>query len=642
MAARPVDPDVLEDLAAEPDQRGGERVDLDVEGQDDGPVRLAARRAATAGRACRATLARPSATRPPATSSPMSPRIALRVRPVRATSPDRDSGPAAWSSRTIELEVRPPDRLAAQPGLVRREVTRVCVPPAQISGRLYHDAGGVRLRLARTRPTRSRSRLSRERSDAWTIADRARRPSRLGDPRAGPDRAPDRSGARRQPARRAARRRRPRRGARPGLRRASRTAPPSTPTFDALLADPAIDVVYIALPNGLHAEWTIRALDAGKHVLCEKPLALTAADVDAIAAAAERNDRIAVEAFMYLHHPQTLARARDRRGPATLGRAPGGQRRRSRSSSTGRTTRGSTRTMGGGSLWDVGCYPVSIARRIAGEEPDGIAGVRPVRRARRRSHVRRPAPLPERPARPFRERLRGAGSRAGRGRRERRRPSSSTTRSCPSRTARRRVADDPARRGREDVAVESVDQYRLEVDDLQAAILDGTPPRVDLAFSRGGIATLAELDAAARQADARSAPARRPFASRWMTAADDGVRSPRRRRSVGRSPSVVLIAVAAGVGIAAGGSSRAAGSRRQAAGRRGSSRRRRRPGSPTPTTVRSRTSRAAASRSSTATATAGPTCTSPAGATPAALYRNDEPGRRRAPVHARSRARRPT
>jgi xylose dehydrogenase (NAD/NADP) len=143
-------------------------------------------------------------------------------------------------------------------------------------------------------------------------------------------------------------------------------------SYDALLADPDIDVVYIALPNSLHVEWTVRALDAGKHVLCEKPLALTAADVDRVAAAADGARRVATEGFMYRHQPLTHAV----QSVVKSGRL--GAIRGIKGAFTFPLTReGDVRldpALGGGSLWDVGCYPVSYACLLAGEPPIEVFG----------------------------------------------------------------------------------------------------------------------------------------------------------------------------------------------------------------------------------------------------------------------------
>lgn len=143
-------------------------------------------------------------------------------------------------------------------------------------------------------------------------------------------------------------------------------------SYADLLSDPEIDVIYNPLPNHLHAEWTIKAIQAGKHVLCEKPLALDLAEVDAISAAAEKYGRAAVEAFMYRTHPQTLkvqeivesgklGKVSLVRGSFTYpGTAPDNYRWRPE--------------MGGGGLWDVGCYPLSYTRAVLGTEPLEVFG----------------------------------------------------------------------------------------------------------------------------------------------------------------------------------------------------------------------------------------------------------------------------
>ena len=143
-------------------------------------------------------------------------------------------------------------------------------------------------------------------------------------------------------------------------------------SYEALLADPAIDVIYNPLPNHLHAEWTIKAVEAGKHVLCEKPLALGVDEVDAIHDAARKHGRVVAEAFMYRHHPQTLkALEIVRNGSLGMLKLIHG------TFSFVLTREGDVRLnpeWGGGSIWDVGCYPISYARTVVGEEPVEVFG----------------------------------------------------------------------------------------------------------------------------------------------------------------------------------------------------------------------------------------------------------------------------
>lgn len=144
-------------------------------------------------------------------------------------------------------------------------------------------------------------------------------------------------------------------------------------SYDQLLDDPDIDAVYIPLPNHLHATWTVRALEAGKHVLCEKPLALSVQEVDAIAAASRRTGRLVLEAFMYRH-----AR-RWRRALELVSAGAVGEPRvvRIGFSFATPTSLGSplfTPEEGGGIIWDMGCYATSMARGIFDEEPVEVFG----------------------------------------------------------------------------------------------------------------------------------------------------------------------------------------------------------------------------------------------------------------------------
>lgn len=142
--------------------------------------------------------------------------------------------------------------------------------------------------------------------------------------------------------------------------------------YAALLRDRAIDAVYIPLPNALHVEWGLRALDAGKHVLCEKPLALAPDDVDRLEAVARGRGRVVAEAFMYRHEPLVA-----RIGELLGGRAIGSLRAIAAGFTFSRTRMPDVRldpALGGGSLWDVGCYAVNAARLAAGSEPVEASG----------------------------------------------------------------------------------------------------------------------------------------------------------------------------------------------------------------------------------------------------------------------------
>jgi xylose dehydrogenase (NAD/NADP) len=141
-------------------------------------------------------------------------------------------------------------------------------------------------------------------------------------------------------------------------------------SYDGLLADPELDAVYIALPNALHREWTLRALDAGKHVLCEKPYTRWPEQVDEAWDEAEARGLVLMEAFMWRHSPQTAL---------FVELLPEiGELSALHSMFSFRLTEDVNvrleRDLGGGSLLDVGCYCVSALRLLASREPDRVHG----------------------------------------------------------------------------------------------------------------------------------------------------------------------------------------------------------------------------------------------------------------------------
>ena len=142
-------------------------------------------------------------------------------------------------------------------------------------------------------------------------------------------------------------------------------------SYEGLLEDPDVEAIYISLPNSLHVDWSIRALEAGKHVLCEKPFDRRPAEVERAFDIAEGTGRLLMEAFMYRHHPQT------KRFAEVVGSGAIGELRQVRSSFSF-TLKDPENVrlrpeLDGGALMDVGCYCLSIARLLAGE-PELVFG----------------------------------------------------------------------------------------------------------------------------------------------------------------------------------------------------------------------------------------------------------------------------
>ncbi len=141
-------------------------------------------------------------------------------------------------------------------------------------------------------------------------------------------------------------------------------------SYEELLADGEIEAVYNPLPNELHVPWTIRALEAGKHVLCEKPIALDADEARALIATRQRTGRLVAEAFMVRYHPQ-WRRAKDLVRTGAIGEPRAVQTFFSYHLLDPENLR--NRPPGGGALYDIGCYAILSARYIFGAEPTRVA-----------------------------------------------------------------------------------------------------------------------------------------------------------------------------------------------------------------------------------------------------------------------------
>jgi len=150
--------------------------------------------------------------------------------------------------------------------------------------------------------------------------------------------------------------------------------PKASGSYEELLADPDIDAIYNPLPNHLHVPWSIKALEAGKHVLCEKPIALTSADAQKLADVTKHYPQLKVmEAFMYRFHPQ-WQQARQMVNAGKIGELRTIQSFFSYYLEDANNIR-NIAGAGGGGMLDIGCYTVSLARFIFGAEPERVCGI---------------------------------------------------------------------------------------------------------------------------------------------------------------------------------------------------------------------------------------------------------------------------
>ena len=264
-------------------------------------------------------------------------------------------------------------------------------------------------------------------------------------------------------------------------------------SYEAMLASDQVDVVYVSLPNHLHAEWSIRALQAGKHVLCEKPLAISVEEVDRMMAASQSSGKVLAEAFMYLHHPQTTI-ARQWLLEGHLGEICSLQAVFNFRISDPDNVR-LVPEYGGGCLWDVGIYPVSLAMTLFGEVPEWVSAAQWIGTSGVDEHFagllsfsgNRQAQIVSSFRSPFATRAEVFGTQG---------------RLVFSRPFKGMDGDHllrfyPAEGEPQTIPVPEKMLYLGEVEDIHAAILDGQPQRLPLERSRQWILTLKALYRAA-------------------------------------------------------------------------------------------------------------------------------------------------
>lgn len=264
-------------------------------------------------------------------------------------------------------------------------------------------------------------------------------------------------------------------------------------SYEDMIASEAIDAVYISLPNHLHAQWTIRALQNGLHVLCEKPFALSLKEIDAVIQAATETGNVVAEAFMYRHHPQTRLVGQwireGRLGEVNVVRGI---------FSFKMGNRENVRLVpeyGGGSLWDVGIYPLSFAQYVFGGAPALVSGIQTLG-----THgvddtfvgqMRYPGGGLAQISSSFRSPHHSEFDILGTlGRLHLTRPFVAVEEGV--------ITFTPAQGDPQTVGVPSKELYLGEVEDMHAAILDGAQPYISLQETRDHVRTALALYASAR------------------------------------------------------------------------------------------------------------------------------------------------
>ena len=263
-------------------------------------------------------------------------------------------------------------------------------------------------------------------------------------------------------------------------------------TYEELLADENIDAIYNPLPNHLHAEWSIRAAEAGKHVLCEKPIALTLAEVDQMMAAAQKHHVVITEAFMYKHHPQTL------KVLELIEQEAIGELLLIKGAFTFNLDRPDdvrwVLEWGGGSIWDVGCYPISFSRLVAKAEPaevfgwqvTGSTGIDVVFSGQMRFASGLLAQFDCGFRAPYRTSIEIVGTKG------------SIELGSPFKPGGGEWIKIKRGDSVEQLRSPEYELYRGEIEDMERVVLDGQAPRISLANSRANVATILALLESAR------------------------------------------------------------------------------------------------------------------------------------------------